>query len=356
MIEVKFIKEQPQITINKNKLNMSPKLYNGCADGETRNPISLSEIENIDIDTIPNNVFVHIILESDENQNYYFGFINILRTNNNFFIELIGCINSLKWNIEYFNSFFESKFFNIFDKTNNPSFSYDGNFSEFSIRVHIDKYWHCKNIGNILKYLEQKIDFIYKDIINDLSKEIIEESETVFFKFNFPKHLKDICKQYLYYFRKFLSDNNVDCDLNLIDKDDITYMTINVDESKIDIEKLKQALVGYFTLPIVKQENISFETYNIATQQLIANIEHLRSQLRLANLTITQYENNSLATSPKPVEYVLIDSLDEESNVKLFDGLVEIGKTAKFKFFGIEIGFSIPKLIDKFKKSSEDMK
>ncbi len=120
--------------------------------------------------------------------------------------------------------------------------------------------------------------------------------------------------------------------------------------------QLNKALVGYFSLPIVPQEKINFDTYNIATQQLIANIEHLKSQLRLANVTIAQYENNSLATSPKPVEYVLVDSLEEESKLKLYDGLITISKLLKLKFFGIEIELNLPLLIDKLKNNSEDTK
>ena len=174
--------------------------------------------------------------------------------------------------------------------------------------------------------------------------------ETINLKFDFPKHLKALCKQYLSYFGKFLSDHNIKYELSLIDRDDITYMAINVDESKVDINELHNALAAYFSLPAISQENIVLNNKDIATQQLIANVEHLKSQLRLANITITQYENNNIVNAQRSIEYVLVDSLDEESKLKLFNGLIKVGKVMKLKFLGIDIEFDIPLLIDKVKR------
>lgn len=173
-------------------------------------------------------------------------------------------------------------------------------------------------------------------------------------KFRFPNHLKSLCKQYLSYFGKFLSDHDINCELSLIDNQDITYMTVNVDESKVDVNELQKALAGYFSLPILSKEDIVLHNQDIATQQLIANIEHLKSQLRLANLTIAQYENRNAINMQRPVEYVLIDSLNEESKLKLFDGFIKVGKVIKLKFLGIDIEFDMPLLIDKVKRKQKD--
>ena len=143
--------------------------------------------------------------------------------------------------------------------------------------------------------------------MKELRDNLIEEgliSQTLSLRFRFPNHLKSLCKQYLSYFSKFLSDHDIDCELSLIDKQGITYMTINVDESKVDIDELQKALAGYFSLPALSQENIILHSQDVSTQQLIANIEHLKSQLRLANLTITQYESCSMVNTQRPIEYV----------------------------------------------------
>lgn len=364
MIEIIYVDGKPQVTINKkpvrtwNKLEEENYIYVEC---DYDDGIIFSDFETIELRKIPKNFVALLLFEKNHPKLYNFDTLtNIQRLENrHFYITFSGNMKSEIWDMQYFYPVFETQGSKISDERCQIHCDYDDYENVFfNCTFYIEKSIEHSTIGDLLEIGNKKISLAYQKTFQELNENFIKDKlldRSLSLSFKFSPQLKDICKQYLSYFGKFLSDNDIECELSLIDKDGITYMTINVDESKIDIEKLKQALVGYFTLPIVKQENISFEIYNIATQQLIANIEHLKSQLRLANLTIAQYENNSLVNSPKPVEYVFIDSLDEESKVKLFDGLVEIGKTAKFKFFGIEIGFSIPKLIDKFKNNSEDI-
>lgn len=358
MIEINYIDDKPQVTINKKKLKTWDKLQEGCVYAEDDNvKITFADIENIELRTIPNKLIVFFSCEKDNPKYYNFDASIIIesKNDNESCITFSGSIKSKLWNIEYFYSVFEIKIQELLNTIHEVSCSYDDiDNVYFHCLFNINQSLESKTIGDLLEEYNKKIDLVYQKTFQELNKKIIDEnliSETVSLKFNFPKKFKGICKQYLSYFEKFLLDQNIECQMSLIDTDDITYMTIDVDETIIDTEKLKQALVGYFTLPIVARENINFDTYNIATQQLIANIEHLKSQLRLANLTIAQYENNSLANSPKPIEYVLVDSLDEDSKIKLFDGLIQIGKILKLKFFGIEIEFSIPKLINKFQNN-----
>lgn len=361
MIEINYVDNNPQVTINKKKLKTWDKLQEGYVYAEDDDVnITFADIENIELRTIPKKLVVLFLCEKDNPKYYNFDSLIMVESKNDHdsCITFSGNIKSRFWNIEYFYSVFEIKFKELSNIRHKPFCSYDDiDNVYFHCLFYIDRYLESKTIGNILEEYNKKIDLVYKKTFQELNEKIIDEnliSETVSLKFHFPKYFKGICKQYLSYFEKILLDQNIECELSLIDIDDITYMTINVDESQIDIEKLKQALVGYFTLPIVAQENVNFDTYNIATQQLIANIEHLKSQLRLANATIAQYEKNSLANSPKLVEYVLVDSLDEDSKLNLYDGLIQVDKMLKLKFFGIEIGVSIPKLIDIFKNHSED--
>ncbi len=109
----------------------------------------------------------------------------------------------------------------------------------------IDQYWESKTIKELLEPYEKKTDLVYQQTFKELNAKIIQEnmlSETVSLKFHFPKHLKALCKQYLSYFGKFLFDQNIECELSLIDKNNITYMTINVEESQIDIDELNGSI------------------------------------------------------------------------------------------------------------------
>ncbi|VEP11566.1 hypothetical protein H1P_110016 [Hyella patelloides LEGE 07179] len=361
MIEIEYIDSKPQVIINKKKIKTWDTLEEGCVYAEVGNQkITVLDFEHIRLNAIPNKLIALIFFTEKRNQNYHFNSLIIKKRNDNdFSLTFSGDIKSRQWNIKYFYSIFKQQFEKLSDRRTKAYCTYDDDDNVYlHFLLSIDQYWKSKTIKEVLEHYNKKTDLVYQQTFEELNSQIIDKillSETVSLKFNFPKHLRDICKQYLSYFGKFLFDQNIECNLNLIDRDDITYMTIDVDESQIDIEELKQALVGYFALPIVAQENVNFDTYNIATQQLIANIEHLKSQLRLANLTIAQYEHNSLANSQKPVEYVLVDSLEEDSKLKLYDGLIQISKTLKIKFFGVEIEFNIPLLIDKFTNNSEDM-
>ena len=315
--------------------------------------IDLTDILNIQIHTIPNKIHLYAfyIDNAQERQFWLFDIISIKKVDNtNTSIEIDGTIEPDKWNIKYFYPVFDKNFKQISNKSVRAWCINENELNfYFHILIPINKELHSKTVQEVLQIYRDKISSVYQKSMQEIEMNMMQNiisSETISLKFLFPRHLKALCKQYLSYFDKFLLDNGINCELSLIDQDDITYMTINVDDFSLNVDDLKEALAGYFSLPVLSRENITFENQNIAVQQLIANIEHLKSQLRLANLTISQYEN----LSSSRLEYVIIDSLKEKSAIELYDGFIKINKIIKLKFFGLDIEFDIPKLLEKIKQ------
>lgn len=355
MIELEFVNNKPEVFINRKKVRIHSEIVEGCVLIDDFPNIKVADIENILFSSIPEKIYLHYLPNSyidnnSQKQENWFSYLSIKKINNSqLTLQISGNVEPGKWNIDYFYPVFKK---NLEESILHPNKSWceaDGMGNYFNILVFIQDALLFKTPKDILKLYRNKIDSVYLRSKQELAEITIKEnvaSETITLEFNFPEHLKDLCKQYLSYFGRFLYDHNIDCELSLIEKNDITYMTINLDESKIDINNLKEALVGYFSLPVIAREEIVFNSQNIDLQQLIANVEHLKSQLRLANITISQYENTYLT---RPIEYVLIDSLQEESKLELYGGFIKVGKIIKLKFFGIDIEFDIPRLIDKIK-------
>lgn len=353
MIELTFVDDKPKVTINGKEVKVFSRREEGCIYVEDPENIGFKDIENIKLITIPNEIFFVCLQvgKIQEGELSLFDLIDIKKIDNNdFTLKINGIIDPDKWNIKYFYPIFE-KHFKTLSTERDRAWCLVNSMDdcEFNILISIDENHQLKTIKEILQIYSDKIRSVYQETMQELALTMTDNSmvdETIALKFNFPQHLKALCKQYLSYFEKFLLDNGVVCTLSLIDKNEITYMTIKVNESTINIDDLKEVLVGYFSLPILAKENMYFESQDIKIQQLLANTEHLKSQLRLANLTISQYEQLSL---PTRVEYVFIDSLHENSAIELYDGFIKIKKMIKLKLFGIDIELDIPVLLEKIK-------
>jgi len=312
--------------------------------------LNFDDIKNSSLDDFPSKGSWDIfdIEESNNNQLYLFKSIQIKKENNSTIFLFFGEIKDYeKYHIRLLYPIFEKILKERFNDQAECDFA-SKTLCDFYFEVNVDKTLESITIEKILGIYNNKIKLVYSEVFQEADEKILLSSK-INLKFSFPKHIKGLCKQYLNYFEKFLFDHNIDCELSLYDKNDITYMSIDVDESKIDADELKKALVAYFSLPVISQENLVLNNQDIANQQLLANVEHLKSQLRLANLTINQFENNRQINTQRPIGYALIDSLDEDSKLNLFDGLIKIGKIVKLKFLGIDIEFDLPLLIDKVK-------
>ena len=142
-------------------------------------------------------------------------------------------------------------------------------------------------------------------------------------EFQFPKHLKAHYSQYLSYFGKVLSDQGINANVSLIERGTSTYLIIDLDESVLSAEELKKMLLAYISLPSLTESEITCNTYSIATDQLLANLNYLKSQLSLSQAN--------------PQDYYLIDLLEIESRTRLCKEVFLLKDILILKILEIEV-------------------
>ena len=142
-------------------------------------------------------------------------------------------------------------------------------------------------------------------------------------EFQFPQELKGHYNQYLCYFGKVLLDLGINANVSLIERGASTHLVINLDEYETSAEELKKMLLAYISLPSLNESEITFDTYSISTDQLLANVKYLKTQLSLTN---AKYQ-----------DYSLIKLLEIESRNRLCKE-VFVGKdNLSFKLLEIEV-------------------
>ena len=142
-------------------------------------------------------------------------------------------------------------------------------------------------------------------------------------EFQFPKHLKAHYNQYLSYFGKVLSDQGIKANVSLIERGRSTHLIIDLDESILSAEELKKMLLAYISLPSLRESEITCNTYSMATDQLLANLNYLKSQLSLSQAN--------------PKDYFLIDLLEIKSKNRLCKEVFLLKDNLKFKLLEIEL-------------------
>ncbi|GIO04757.1 hypothetical protein J31TS6_07850 [Brevibacillus reuszeri] len=135
-----------------------------------------------------------------------------------------------------------------------------------------------------------------KDILEGIEpvlKEILERayaylysktsSESLVSIFNFPPQVQTVCEQYLIYFAEFLKDIGIEATVNLNSEAGKLLFSVTPASNNDALEQIKRALDVYLQLPVsIGNANyVQFE-YDLKVQQLIANVQHLNSQLRLS--------------------------------------------------------------------------
>lgn len=179
-------------------------------------------------------------------------------------------------------------------------------------------------------------------------------------RFRFPKKLESACQQYLVYFAEFLRDLGIEVDTELLKNgNEILFSVIpaNKDEALL---RIKEALAFYLKLPdfyYQQRESVSSISpdMDIIVQKYIANIEHLRSQLRLAEALINtevlgKKNTNSRFISvqnkifERSLHEITIKNTPEDAK-SFFGGIIKLGSWKKGP---MEI--STPKLLEGLKK------
>lgn len=106
--------------------------------------------------------------------------------------------------------------------------------------------------------------------------------------FRFPVGIQAACTQYLAYFTQFLQDLGVDATADIKQEAHRVLFTVTPSSSEEALHRVREALIAYLTLPSVRDSiRGPSEGTDISTMQLMATIDHLRSQLEFSRVAIS---------------------------------------------------------------------
>lgn len=136
--------------------------------------------------------------------------------------------------------------------------------------------------------------------------------------FSFPQHLEKACEQYLIYFGEFLTDLGISADVQLREVGKNILFSVSPDDKEEALKRVKSALAIYLKLPNVYEESKSEFAMDVdpIIQRHIANIEHLRSQLRLSEAVVRLQASeitsirNALMSTQGSMTIIIENSLD----------------------------------------------
>lgn len=213
-------------------------------------------------------------------------------------------------------------------------------------------------IRDLYNSLLPKVDELHQKALNNLRN--IFSDYPFKAQFIFPEHLKHECEQYLGYFGQFLSDIGIETATDINRKGKEILFSVAPKDKGEAIEKVSQAFSLFLTIPALHSSQIEPISTGVENQikflRMEAAINHLKSQLRLAEatvlaqqdhiITLKEYKTNVLVTS-----LVKVVEREKESNgVSFFDDLIKL-KPYKGKGFEIDL----PKVIEKAKKIAKKL-
>ena len=181
----------------------------------------------------------------------------------------------------------------------------------------------------------------------ELSK--AEEMTRLVQHFNFPKTVSAACQQYLAYFTQFLADLGIEADAEIHSTAAEVLFRVTPREGSEALDQIREALSAYLQLSAVGTEIFEATPYtDVAVIQLIANVDHLRGQVRLARAEAGLYRAQIEA---KDVTIQMLrghhsgplTSPETATLEPLFDGAVTLGKAEKFGV-AVDLGILFRKL------------
>jgi hypothetical protein len=199
----------------------------------------------------------------------------------------------------------------------------------FSIRFIID---NSTVLSNEVDRCLNTFKTVHESVVEQL--ELRESEASVIFRFDsFPDQVRVPCEQYLLYFGQFLSDLGVQTTTNIRHEAGNLLFAVTPTDEETALDNIRIALGEYLKLarsPIDERSIMS-----VAEQRLAANVDHLRSQLRLANATIE--------TQQTTIDLFRLESArnvtpaKREERITLFRGTVTLGKLDKY---GVQVDLS----------------
>ena len=185
-----------------------------------------------------------------------------------------------------------------------------------------------------------------------------DEARTASYTFTFPVEVSSACQQYLVCFASFLRDIGMSATTDIRHtKSGQVLFSVTPTAPEEALDNIREALEVYLRLPAITPVNDFNPGHEVAILQMQANIDHLRSQLRLAAATIQQQQISiALLTGQEgPTEIFLSASVPQHKpasdKVELLQGAIKLGDMDIAKG-GIQIGLGriYEMLREKFRK------
>ncbi|MDX9742125.1 MAG: hypothetical protein RBT81_13260 [Gammaproteobacteria bacterium] len=184
----------------------------------------------------------------------------------------------------------------------------------------------------------------------DLSR--TQDNASVIQHFRFPRAVSAACQQYLAYFTQFLSDLGIEADAELQSNAAEILFRVTPKDGPEALGQVRGALDAYLALSSATEASEAGQATDIAVVQLLSNIEHLRSQLRLARAETGLYRAQ-LEAKDISIQLLRLGSASgpiqssQPAPEPLFDGLFTLGKLEK-----AGIGFDWGVLLQKLRRRS----
>ncbi|MGE0560791.1 MAG: hypothetical protein AB7O47_03160 [Flavobacteriales bacterium] len=173
-----------------------------------------------------------------------------------------------------------------------------------------------------------KFDELIGNSISGLLLEAKQNSLTSIFRF--PEEIQVSCEQYLIYFSKFLEDLGINAKTTIEAEAQNTLFTVTPEDPNQALSQIRDALNIFLSLPEMPEvEVISKNFDDIAIQQLVSNVYHLKSQLILAHSIIQAKDATIQSLSFTTFQQrQLLESADdkEAKEEKVLDGIVTVGE------------------------------
>jgi len=158
-------------------------------------------------------------------------------------------------------------------------------FFEFNIENPSEK------IGNVVNQISLKLDNAQAKALEILEKRFSKENTRL--EFNFPPSVRVACEQYLQYFTDFLSDIGVSAITNIEhNKAGKTLFSVNVENKKVALDAIREALEIYLELPMSPLVN-EIEISDTRMLSLRAEINTLKSRLDYAQIRQIETEKRA---------------------------------------------------------------
>jgi hypothetical protein len=182
-------------------------------------------------------------------------------------------------------------------------------------------------------------------------------------QFDFPEEVRTPCEQYLIYFVQFLKDLGVEATADIQHKAGKVLFAVTPTDKNQALDKIRAALETYLRLASSPVGSSSDPEDEMAVQRLLANLDHLKSQLRLSYMMVRtqeitiQAQQYTIASQHRTMSgQILLDSLKdvtpkskEDDTEEILRGMLEITKY-KGKGFSVNFPEIFRQLRERFKK------